>query len=82
MINLMKLSKTLYAYRSKKNGQFFKFEQYSEDGWGKYEATKDFEHDVPELHDRDLFNPQYHHYEFKNHTDHEVETLVFSLTQQ
>lgn len=77
----MKLSKTLYAYRSRKNGQFFKFIEYSNDDWGKYEAIDSFEYNTPELHDKDLMSPNRVHYEFKNHEYDEIETISFNLEQ-
>jgi len=77
----------LYAVRSKKTGRYFQFEQYAEDGWGKYEdnitVNKDgdfYSDDLPTFVPADIFKRA--HYDFKDHEKHEVEIVEFELIKK
>ena len=80
-----------FAARSKKSGRFFKFKEYSTDGWGKYEdsISKDFYKtcptEVPSFWSEEelghfLRNKVWNGYGFKYHTLDEVEFVSFQFS--
>ena len=78
----------LYAIKSKKTGRYFRFEQYAEDGWGKYEDcinVKDngifYADDLPSFFYRDIFSCPITHYNFKDHEKWELEVVEFDLSK-
>jgi len=77
----------LFAVRSKKTGYYFRFEEYCDDGWGKYEdiitVKKDgqlYPDDLPTFFHDNILNRS--HYDFKNHTNDELELVEFTLTEK
>lgn len=71
----------LKAFRSKKSGLYFKFEQYYDDGFGKYDDTVN-DTDVacgnlPDLFPLDTTGRCF--YEFIGHTPEEIEEVKFTI---
>lgn len=74
------------CFRSKKTGRFFKFEQYFDDGYGKYEdhvSTYDFLEDRYDIRLPDLFpldTSGRYFYEFVDHKKDEIEEVIVMIT--
>ena len=78
----------LYAVRSKKTGRYFRFREYADDGWGKYEddvfVNKDGQFypdgsELPTFVSADLLQDR-SHYTFRDHEEQEVEMVEFELS--
>lgn len=78
------MEQTLYALKSKKSGWYFKFEQYCDDGYGKYEdnSLAPFDgSDMPYLFNKSaLTKNSYVWNMLKDHTSDDVETVEITLT--
>ena len=74
------------CFRSKKSGRFFKFEQYFDDGYGKYKdsiSTYDFHEGRYDIALPDLFplNTEGRtFYEFDKHGKDEIEEVIVVVT--
>jgi hypothetical protein len=74
------------CFRSKKTGRFFRFEQYFDDGYGKYEdhvSMYDFSgHDIrlPDLFPMDTSGRCF--YEFDDHNKDEIEEVMVTITME
>ena len=74
------------CFRSKKTGRFFRFEQYFDDGYGKYEdhvSTYDFSESnsdiqLPSLFPVDTTGRSF--YEFADHNKDEIEEVMVTIT--
>lgn len=75
----MKTNIQLFAARSKKTGNFFKFKEYTDDGWGEYHASitkNDIEDgELPDM----LSSPKLFIGKFFEHTPDEVEIVPFTV---
>ena len=76
----------LYAIKSKKTGRYFRFEEYAEDGWGKYEDNISVKEDglfylgdFPSFVPSDIISQS--HYNFKDHEECELEIVEFDLSK-
>lgn len=82
----------MVAFRSKKSGRFFKFEQYADDGWGKYEdSVLDPVNDPGDLPTFFLEESIKHYFgekgvwlgsEFRDHKWEDLEQVLFTLEQK
>ena len=74
------------CFRSKKTGRFFRFEQYFDDGYGKYEdhvSMYDFSgHDIrlPDMFPVDTSGRCF--YEFVDHNKDEIEEVMVTITME
>lgn len=77
-----------FAVKSKKTGLYFKFVQYAEDGWGKYEDNCDLDNhseDVPDLFLYPINKTDIDHWDqflndFKDHNKEDLEFIPVEVT--
>jgi len=76
------------CFRSKKTGRFFRFEQYFDDGYGKYRdsvSTYSFHENRSDIELPDLFPLSTEgrtFYEFVDHNKDEIEEVMVTVTME
>jgi len=76
------------CFRSKKTGRFFKFEEYCDDGYGKYRdsvSTYAFHENRSEIELPDLFPVDTScrcFYKFTEHNKDEIEEVMVTITME
>lgn len=68
---------TYKAYRSRKSGRYFRFVEYCDDGYGKYEDRDSIEDNEIAFYQED----HQAHYQFKGHSTEDVEAVFFHVTE-
>ena len=75
------ITHTGFVFRSKKSGDYFRFEEYCEDGYGKYEDTISLKYfsggdSLPTIFSTDQFPI----YVFKDHLPADVEAIPITIS--